>query len=259
VDRQDQLLVVPSVGHSGSSSLYPNGTLDRTFSYDGKVTTGLGCDDFAEAVAIQGDRKIVVVGYRSEDDDSCFACKDMDLALVRYNTDGTLDRNFDGDGKMTRGLTNDERLSSVAIQPDGKIVVAGGDQDDDRFMLARFKSDGSWDSTFAGGAEVYSFGGDESWAKDVEIQRDGKIVAAGWVRWSSGSAFAVARIDPNGVLDPSFSGDGKRIVQFGIGTRNAAKAAEIQRDGKIVAGGTTLPSGEEDPDFALARFHAAGH
>jgi uncharacterized delta-60 repeat protein len=233
-----------------------NGTLDKSFSYDGKLTTGLGCDDFAHDVAIQADGKIVVVGTRYEDDDSCFACKDLDLALARYNADGTLDRNFDGDGKMTRGLGNDEGLSSVAIQPDGKIVVAGGD---DRFLLARFTWNGSWDSTFAGGAEVYSFGGDESRANDLAIQPDGKIVAAGWVRWSSGSAFALARINPNGVLDTSFSGDGQRITHFGTRTYDFANAVKIQRDGKIVAAGTTWPSDSDDPDFALARLHAAGH
>jgi uncharacterized delta-60 repeat protein len=89
---------------------YANGTLDPSFGGDGIQTTGLGHDERAAAVALQADGKIIVVGTRWEDDDSCFACKDRDLALARYNANGTLDASFDGDGKLTDGLGGDEGL-----------------------------------------------------------------------------------------------------------------------------------------------------
>jgi len=97
-----------------------DGTLDTSFDSDGKVTTAIGSgNDVAYSVAIQSDGKIVAAGYSDNGSND-------DFALVRYNTDGSLDTSFDSDGKVTTAIgVSDDYANSVAIQSDGKIVAAG--------------------------------------------------------------------------------------------------------------------------------------
>ena len=96
------------------------GDLDTSFDSDGKVTTAIGSsDDRARSVAIQSDGKIVAAGYSNPG-------SNYDFTLARYNTDGTLDTNFDSDGKVTTAIGGGyDPAYSVAIQSDGKIVAAG--------------------------------------------------------------------------------------------------------------------------------------
>jgi uncharacterized delta-60 repeat protein len=107
-----------------------------------------------------------------------------DFALVRYNTDGSLDTSFDSDGKVTTAIGSGNDVAySVAIQSDGKIVVAGysyiGSNND--FALVRYNTDGSLDTSFdSDGKVTTAIGGSDDYAKSVAIQSDGKIVAAGY-------------------------------------------------------------------------------
>jgi uncharacterized delta-60 repeat protein len=137
-------------------------------------------------VAIQGDGKIVAAG---------FAGSDFDFALARYNTDGSLDTTFGGDGKVTTdfaGSGSRDEAHAVAIQGDGKIVAAGlavvsGIFD---FALARYNTDGSLDTIFSGDGKVTTdFAGDFDVANGVVIQANGRIVAAGF----AGDDFGLAR------------------------------------------------------------------
>ena len=133
-------------------------------------------DDYALSVAIQSDGKIVAAGY--SDDGS-----NDDFALVRYNTDGSLDASFDGDGKVTTAIgSGADQACSVAIQSDGKIVAAGysnnGSNED--FALVRYNTDGSLDTNFNSDGKVTTeVGSINDYAWSVTIQSDGKIVAAG--------------------------------------------------------------------------------
>ncbi|HEV8623968.1 MAG TPA: Ig-like domain-containing protein [Acidimicrobiia bacterium] len=222
-----------------------NGSLDTGFSGDGKLTTDFGGYEGASAVAIQSDGKIVVAGYTSGASD--------DFAIARYNSNGSLDTGFSGDGKATTDFGGYEGASAVAIQPDDKIVVAGhtsGASDD--FAVARYNTNGSPDSSFDGDGKLTTdFGGYEG-ASAVAIQSDGKIVVAGYT--SAGvEDFAVARYNTNGSLDSGFSGDGKATTDFG--GYEGASAVAIQSDGKVVVAGHT--SGASD-DFAIARYQASG-
>jgi uncharacterized delta-60 repeat protein len=108
------------------------GALDPTFDGDGKVITQFAQDDEARGVAIQSDGKIVAAGF------AFLVSGDGDFALARYNTNGSLDTIFGGDGKVTTdfGFANDQAFA-VALQMDGKIVAAGVAGDD--FALARYK------------------------------------------------------------------------------------------------------------------------
>ena len=226
----------------------PNGALDPTFSGDGKQTTDFGGEpgiDVATAVAMQTDGKIVAVGRGGPEGD---------FALARYKSNGSLDPTFSGDGKQTTGFGG--YASAVAIQSNGKIVVAGNGGGS--FALARYKPNGSLDPTFSGdGKLTTNFGQFSDVAEGVVIQPNGKIVAVGSVGTTGGQDFALARYNPNGALDPTFSGDGKQTTDFGGGSDGASGVA-LQGDGEIVAAGCACPDDVNARDFALARYKPNG-
>jgi uncharacterized delta-60 repeat protein len=220
------------------------GTLDASFGDQGKVLTSLtGGHDVALDVAVQPDGKIVAVGTGGFNS----------FALARYEGNGTLDPSFDGDGmvltEIPRGLVIGY---AVAIQPDGKIVVAG--RAGRRFALARYDTDGALDPAFGdGGIVLTNFTRRLDHARGVAIQPDGKIVAAGRAG-RRGGRFALARYDSDGALDPSFGRDGRVVTNFTPG-EDSARDVAIQPDGKIVAAGRAAGSGDR---FALARYRTDG-
>jgi uncharacterized delta-60 repeat protein len=252
VQPSDQKIVAAGTGGFNSFALAryeSNGTLDPSFDGDGMVVTDLPGDlVIGYAVAIQPDGKIVVAGRAGRR-----------FALTRYETDGALDPTF-GDGGIV--LTNFTRrldyARGVAIQPDGKIVAAGrADRRGGRFALARYESDGALDPSFGrNGKVVTNFTPGEDSARDVAIQPNRRIVAAGHAGGTRAAPrdhrFAIARYRPNGALDGSFSGDGKRMVNFTPGDDWAQDVA-LQADGNIVAAGRAAGAGGR---FALARFWA---
>jgi uncharacterized delta-60 repeat protein len=237
------------------------GDLDLTFDTDGKVTTDFasGSDD-AWAVVMQSDGKIVTVGSADTGGTTGF-----DFALARYNADGSLDTTFDTDGKVTTDFANGgDEARGIAIQSDGKIVVAGQAQiglANTDFALARYNANGSLDTTFdTDGKVTTDFKATESdGAYGVAIQSDGKIVAAGFmpVDATNLSDFALARYNANGSLDTTFDTDGKVTTHFGGAWHDLAFGVVIQSDGKIVAGGEAN-GGSGVSDFALARYNANG-
>ena len=234
-----------------------DGTLDTSFSGDGKVTTSIGSlDDFASAIAIQGDGKIVVTGYSNN------ATTSDDFAVVRYNTDGTPDTTFSGDGIVTTalGVTND-RSYSIAIQTNGKIVVAGYSNNastSDDFAVVRYNTDGTLDTSFSGDGKVTTaLGVSDDRFYSIGLQSDGKIVAAGSSYDDTGSIFdfALVRYNTDGTSDSSFSGDG--IVTTSVGASSQILSIALQSDGKIVAAGYSY-TGSGNTDFALVRYNTDG-
>ncbi|MFO1008373.1 MAG: protein kinase [Planctomycetaceae bacterium] len=226
-----------------------DGTLDKTFDEDGKLTARFGSlYDMAHCVAAQRDGKLVVAGYSNNG-------KDYDFAVARYNLDGSLDSTFDGDGKLTTDFENSEEVSfGVAIQDDGKIVVAGyavvGPAYD--FALTRYNEDGSLDTTFDGDGKVTTaIGSSHDLAFSLVLQNDGKIVVAGSSISEGRTVFALARYRTDGSLDPTFDGDGRSITEFGVSDSHANSIA-LQGDGKIIAAG---PSSD---GFSLARYDLSG-
>lgn len=223
-----------------------DGTLDPSFDMDGKVLTTFGGSSRAFDVAVQADGKLVAVGSKFDPFENGFA-------LARYNVDGSLDSNFGTAGKVLTRLGGvADAAQSVVIQPDGKIVVAGAGGPGNDFVLARYNGDGSLDPTFAStGAVATDFGGFDR-ANDVDLQLDGKIVAAG----VGNSGFAVARYRTDGSLDTSFDVDGKAAVQFTSENVESAEALALQPDGAIVVAGSAFAS--FDRSYALARFNSDG-
>jgi uncharacterized delta-60 repeat protein len=233
----------------------PDGSLDASFGNGGRVITDfVGGADRAQAVALQADGKIVAAGLSSP----LFQLVRTDFALARYNTDGSLDASFDGDGKVTTDFAgDDDEVRAVALQGDGKIVAAGGTFFGRQFALARYNTDGILDTTFDGdGKLVTSLGSDSGSAYGIVIQPgDGKLVAAG----GADADFGLVRYNPDGSLDLSFDGDGKVATSFMV--RDRARAIGLQPDGKIVAAGFAQPGfteGTGNGDFALARYNTDG-
>ena len=152
---------------------------------------------------------------------------------------GSLDTTFNSVGWAATPIgAGIDVANAVAIQSDGKIVVAGGSGS--TFALARYNANGSLDTTFDGdGKLTTTFGGTSSAAYGVAIQSDGKIVAAGYsLSATNNQDFALARYNTDGSLDTSFDGDGKLTTDFGLFFDFAFSVA-IQADGKIVAAGNS--------------------
>jgi uncharacterized delta-60 repeat protein len=211
----------------------PNGSLDTTFDGDGKVKTPIGTKgDIPYSVAIQSDGKIVVAGLTEN--------TTQDFAVVRYNTDGSLDTTFDGDGKVVTSIgTKNDPANYVTIQSDGKIVVAGFTTISDvltyHIAIVRYNANGTLDTTFDSDGIVITQIGLRSIASSIKIQSDGKIVAVGY-RLGSAYDLVVVRYNINGSLDASFDDDGIATTAFGIGL-SVAESSAIQSDGKIIAAG----------------------
>ena len=219
----------------------PNGTLDASFSGDGTQTTNFRRFDGVTGVAVQANGRIVAIGGTFDGVD------DRDFALARYNANGTLDVSFSGDGKQTTGFGGNAEAYAVALQANSKIVATGlaPGTGGGNFALARYNTNGTLDVSFSGdGKQTTNFVGFD-FANGVSIQGDGKIVAAGR---TGGANFALARYNPNGSLDASFSGDGRRTTDFG--GLDQAYGVALTQHGKIVAAG----AGGGNFDFALARY-----
>ena len=241
----------------------PNGSLDTSFGDGGIVTTIFPAGSYASDVALQSDGKIIAAGTVFVDF-IIGESSDTDFALARYNPDGTPDATFGSNGQVTTDFLGfEDDAFSILIQPDGKIVAVGSANDPATFYdfaAARYLSNGAIDTTFGVAGKVRTDFGDQNFdrARSAALQPDGRIVAAGFAISHGGGVqnFAVARYTSNGVLDTTFSRDGRTQIDFGTCCQSATKVL-LQSDGKIIAVGGA--SGESsDDDFLLARLSPRG-
>jgi uncharacterized delta-60 repeat protein len=239
-----------------------NGSLDTSFGDGGIVTTIFPAGSYAFDVALQPDGKIIAAGTFFVDFDPGES-SDTDFALARYNPDGTPDATFGVGGQVTTDFVGfEDDAFSVLIQPDGKIVAVGSANDPATFYdfaAARYLSNGTIDTTFGVSGKVRTDFGDQGFdrARSAALQPDGKIVAAGFETHNGGlQHFAVARYTSSGVLDTSFSRDGKTRIDFGSSFQSATKVL-LQSDGKIIAVGGSNGESSDD-DFLLARLSRSG-
>ena len=233
------------------------GDLDTSFGTGGKVTTAFSSGAVCRGVALQSDGKIVVAGYVG-------TFPTADVAVARYTPAGVLDTSFGSGGKVTTDFSaNQDQGLSVALQSDGKIVVAGlarfnSDYD---IALVRYTSAGALDTSFGNGGRVNtSLGSGTDEAFSVLVQADGKILVAGITYASSASFdfnFAVVRYTSTGALDAGFGNGGKVSTDFGS-TKDYANAIALQPDGKILVAGDFNYAATSSGDFALARYTTAG-
>ncbi len=254
-----------------------NGSLDSSFDGDGIATTkvtALNYSDFTWSVAVQADSKIVMAGSSPMINSSSDIVQG--LALVRYNSDGSLDTSFDGDGKVVTdfGSKHFDYGNSVAIQSDGKILVAGTGNWDlngttrKEFALARYNTDGSIDTSFdSDGIVTTNFNNNPiyysypNYGYSVAVQADGKILEAGYADvfdatlMQSVTSFALVRYNSDGSLDVSFDGDGKVITSITNAYLDEGQSVTIQADGKILVAGVSFNG---TWNFSLVRYNTDG-
>ncbi len=264
--------IVVSSSDSSVVRFESNGTADTDFGTNGRVITSIGIRALPPSdLVIQTDGKILVAGIASNG-------SNWDLALARYNADGSPDDGSSNDSTpgdafgtngsvMTDISTSHDFATAVALQTDGKIVVAGysGTNGNEDIALARYDANGTPDMSFdTDGKLTTDFGTSGVRASDLVIQSDGKIVMAGFVYGTGaigGRDFALARYNTDGSLDTNSDGDpathfdtdGKVTTDFGS-ANNWINALAIQGT-KIVAAGA---SNAGNQDFALARYNADG-
>jgi uncharacterized delta-60 repeat protein len=236
------------------------GALDTSFA-GGKVIVPMGAsDDYAFAMAVQPDGKLIVAGRAAE--------HRGDLALLRLERDGVIDTTFGSGGKVLTDVAGGaDTAYAVAVQPDGKIVVAGsatvGASLD--FVVARYLPSGAIDATFGAAATpgliTTAFGANSDTAYALVLQPDGKIVVGGETSQGSsttGVDFALARFTASGALDPTF-GDaatpGKVVTSIAANSgRDTIYALALQDLG----GEQRIVAADGEGDFALARYTANG-
>ena len=266
VIKSDDSIVVAGSSYNGSSKKYDfalvkynaNGTLDTTFGTGGIVTTSIGSiNDYAHALRIQSsDNKIVVAGYSFNSTSNKY-----DLALVRYNADGSLDTTFNAAGTKPGTVTTsiigsiNDFADDLRIQPDGMIVAAGYSYSSSskcNFALLRYNVNGTLDTGFGTGGIVTSpVGSGFASAYALGIDTDGRLLAAGYSDNGSNYDFALVRYNANGTLDTGFGTGG--IVTTPVGSSDDyAFALGIQSDGGIVVAGSSYNG--NNSDFALVRY-----
>ncbi|MBM3273347.1 hypothetical protein FJY94_08965, partial [Candidatus Kaiserbacteria bacterium] len=263
--QADGKILVAGYAENGSNTDFAlvryntDGSLDTSFDSDGKVTTAIGTGyDYGNSVTVQADGKILVAGYTD------IGQKNYDFAVVRYNSDGTLDTSFGTSGKVTTAIgTGHDYGNSVTVQVDGKILVAGdahiGFNFLSDFALVRYNSDGTLDTSFGTGGKVTTaigtgdgyFSADDN-GYSVTVQADGKILVAGSAENGSNFDFALVRYNSNGSLDTSFSGDGKVTTAIIGNSSDYGQSVTVQADGKI------LVAGSGNGDFAVVRYNSDG-
>ncbi len=232
----------------------PPGSLDTSFE-GGKVIVPAGLsDDYATALAVQADGKILIAGHVYENAG--------DFAVVRLERDGKLDSSFGDGGKVLTDFDGrSDEAYAIAVDDDGKIVVAGssGSEGKNDFAVVRYTTDGELDEDFGDGGKVLtSFTDDSDSAYALTLQADGKIVVGGEANFgtsATGQDFALARYNTDGSLDDGFGEAGLTTLALasdaGRDVIYALASVEIDGETRLLAAGG-------EGDFALARFDENG-
>jgi uncharacterized delta-60 repeat protein/CSLREA domain-containing protein len=230
------------------------GALDATFGTGGVVTTVFaGSSDLARAMEIQPDGRILLAGQASSG-------TSLDLAVVRYNANGTLDTTFNGTGTVLVdvGTGSNDQGYDLALQADGRILVTGftnaaGTTD---LVLVRLTTSGALDTSFNGtGRVITAIGSGSDFGLEVQVQTDGRIVVAGYASMSSND-FSIVRYNSNGTLDSTFGTGGRVTTDFGSFADDRAESFLIQADGRLVVVGASSLAGTYD--LAIARYNTDG-
>ena len=238
VEQPDGKVVFAGQGANGQlvvGRLLSGGTFDGSFNpaIRGFIGLTFGLAAHANALALQGDGKIVVAGsfVRTNPTND----NNRDAVVVRLTANGTVDSSFNGTGSRTIDTGGNEDAFAVAIQPDGKAVVSGQTNTTTMAVL-RLGADGTPDTDFGNnGISTFSFDNTLESARGVALQPDGKIVVAG----PGMGGIAVARLQPGGDLDTTFNQDGKQVLDFNPQTLDSGDGVALAPNGAIVVVGSS--------------------
>ena len=234
-----------------------DGSIDSTFGTFntnagiGASVTPIGVgDDRQRAMLTQPDGKIVLAG-------TCNNSVDRDFCAARYLPNGTLDASFGSGGKVITAFSNrDDALGTMALQPDGKLVLAGScDNGTIATVCAlRYEINGALDTGFGvGGKLVTSVGSGYAAARAVAVQPDDKLLIAAECLTGSKVDFCLLRYLANGVLDTALGSSGTRVTSVGTGN-DYVTSMTLQPDGKLLLAGSCAVGGQFD--FCAVRFAA---
>lgn len=240
-----------------------NGNLDTTFSEDGRVTIDFGgeaWDAKANDVVVQPDGRILVVGGIRAWNGVYLSSR---IAMARLMPDGSLDTTFSSDGLMTFDHQGFGGANAVALQTNGRIVVATSTLGN-FFGVIRFLANGAIDNTFSGDgiAYIYSASG-YSEAFDLVVQPDNKILVVGCYYMANsqryGSAIMMARFNPNGGFDTTFAANGRRVD--GSQIQRTGEFLALKADGSFLVAGnaTETVQGGYSSHMAVTHYDALGN
>lgn len=228
-----------------------DGSPDSAFGMNGIVTTDVSYpgDENATAVKIDSSGRIVAAGYANNGGTG------YDFVIARYGTDGNLDNTFGTNGIVTTdvGLSSSDRIYSLAIDSNGKIVVAG--YADIAAVVARYNTNGTLDYTFGtNGITTTAPASGIPYFIALAIQPDGKIVAAGS---TVNNDFTAMRFNADGTPDHTFGTNGAATIDIASGI-DSATALALQSDGRIVVAGRTVDVINGISSVAHIRFSSNG-
>jgi uncharacterized delta-60 repeat protein len=251
------------VGYTGAEGagkmaivkLLANGTLDTTFSTDGKVVVGI--PNYTEViphdVVVQSNGRIVVFGEAFNGQ--------WDAFLARFRANGAIDTTYSGDGRLIVGDNAHDEVASDGMRlSSGKMLFAGRSAtgDDGRFFVGRVNTNGTLDTAFSGDGKVIvnMVPGLDDFAIGIARRPDGKLMVGGdandGVAPGTEEDLAVLRLKENGAVDTTFGDAGKVFVDFGANEQvNGMLRAP---DGDLVFSGYTL----DVDDYQLAAYRLLG-
>ncbi len=229
-----------------------SGGKDTSFGVDGEAVIDLADNDAALAIALQTDGQVLLAGYATSNGRE-------EIALIRLSADGFNDAAFQNTAETTlRGLVEDKSVAyGVAVQEDGKIVVAGrvGEEGSKQAFVLRLNEDGSSDNSFGNEGISIVAGEFQSAAKAILLGEDGTILLAGWKQIDDKTYASLFSFSTAGDLDSGFGNDGIASLVL-TGSECMGNAIALQEDGKIIlAGYADDGSGKE---MFLARYDTVG-
>ncbi len=234
------------------------GDLDRSFGNHGKVRVDFGgSDGFDADVATAPNGDVVLAGETSNVPDPDGGGEGYAIAVLKPN--GSPDRSFSGNGRQIVQVGPNGQPFAVAVQRDGKILVAGAGGEHRQFTVLRLNRHGSLDDGFGtGGVASFAMGTGRSYALDLAVQKDGRIVVVGRARGTESgfdhkADFGVARLKSDGTLDHTFGKGGRELVSFG--GVDYANAVAIDSHGRIDIAGQ---GGRAGSQMIATRLFAGG-
>ena len=252
-----KIIAIIELGNStlGLAKFNTDGTPDLSFGHDGFVIPSdvgyQGGYDWAAFVTpakmiVQPDGKILACG------DALSSSYQRTFMMVRYNADGSLDNSFSSDGWAGDQFGVYGSADSIALQADGKILVAGISSGD--FTVLRLNTNGSLDTSFAqSGIYKLDLKSSFDYVRKVVVQEDGKILLAG----RSGGDIAVVRLNVDGTIDTHFGTAGQFVADL-RGYPDEINDVILRTDGGITLIGNSIPNDDDGPDAFIVRYDSTG-
>jgi uncharacterized delta-60 repeat protein len=242
------------------------GAVDSTFGTNGIVTTDINSYDIPEGIAINSTTGAITIAGTSNSNYSLLGnhhTGNGDFTVVRYTSSGALDGSFGTGGIATFDISSGsaDAAHSLAVQPDGKLIVAGTTVrtvNNKDVVVVRLTTAGALDASFGtGGIAIENYDGvnSDDECRSVAVQSDGKIVIGGSVdafpntTGSNPIGLMLMRFTTNGALDPSFNGDGKTAANIAWTDNDFGVAIALSGNRIYLAGSSGQPK-----DLAIAAF-----